>query len=486
MPVFQGVKVSAETVKLLRKTPIFSTLDSSGLKSIADLFKEKTYSADEVLFREGTLGDTLYIIKEGAVKITRSAKEGEDEASWCLRREGDIFGESGFIDESPHRVTAQATESTQVLELSRSNFLAILNSNPLIAYQIVKVMSWRLRQSDLRLVEDLKEKNEQLVRKCGELEMQLENSEPHVREDESAVSGSDGQESSELLLSWLPYPVILVDQDNQVSFFNKAAENQFGYEAAEIVGKSVSALWDESSWTASSAEIEEEIENDGMWEGEILARKNDGERFACWLTITEIVDQEGASQGKLYVSPTLSRLRASACELDREPVDLKDLFEEELLRLKTDEKFRDITFVTSFEENVPRVNVNKRQLRQLLCALLDNAASALHPVMDRQKTITVEVSAVSDRRDVQIMISDNGVGIGPANLPKVFKEPLATRSEGSGLGLLFAGRIVREHGGSIEVHSHEGAYTLFVIKLPALEVKPDSAAQPEPALESGN
>jgi len=71
--------MSAEIVKLLRKTPIFSTLDSSSLKKIAGFFKGKTYSSDEELFKEGTLGDTLYIIKDGAIKITRAAKEGEEE-----------------------------------------------------------------------------------------------------------------------------------------------------------------------------------------------------------------------------------------------------------------------------------------------------------------------------------------------------------------------------------------------------------------------
>ncbi len=102
--------MSIDLIKLLRKTPIFSTLDSSSLKKISNFFKEKTYSANEKLFKEGTLGDTLYIIKQGAIKIGKEVKEGEDENGQNLRREGDIFGESGFLDESPRPVTAQATK----------------------------------------------------------------------------------------------------------------------------------------------------------------------------------------------------------------------------------------------------------------------------------------------------------------------------------------------------------------------------------------
>jgi len=82
--------MSVEIIKLLRKTPIFSTLESSSLKKISGFFKEKTFSSGEVIFKEGTLGDVLYIIKAGAIRITQIAKEGEEETAQVLRREGDV------------------------------------------------------------------------------------------------------------------------------------------------------------------------------------------------------------------------------------------------------------------------------------------------------------------------------------------------------------------------------------------------------------
>jgi C4-dicarboxylate-specific signal transduction histidine kinase len=176
----------------------------------------------------------------------------------------------------------------------------------------------------------------------------------------------------------------------------------------------------------------------------------------------------------------------SSPEDNREPLDLKELFEQELPLLKAHDKFHDVSFATNFEQNMPKVKADKQQVQQLLCAMLDNAASALQSISNRTKTITIEICSVNQKRGVQIMISDNGVGISPANLHKVFREPFTTKPGASGLGLLSVDRIVKDHGGTIQVHSDEGAYTLFVIKLPSCEEKPVSAAQAEPAVESVN
>jgi PAS domain S-box-containing protein len=474
--------MSAEIVKLLRKTPIFSTLDSSSLKKIIGFFKGRTFSADEVLFKEGTLGDTLYIIKEGAIKITRSAKEGEEETSRSLRREGDIFGESGFIDESPRPATAQATMTTKVLELCRSDFLTILNNDPLIAYQIVKVLSSRLKQSDLRQIEELKEKNEHLQRAHSELQKQLRDVNSKAWSNQSPAPSREPESLSMRVLSYLPYPLILADEQDNVSFFNRAAEKQFGYKADEMLRKPAARLWDDTSWARQSTAVEEELKDGGTWEGQIVARKSDGERFACHATILDVFDDSGKSAGRLYLSSRVEE--SNSCEVRKESLELKSFFEQELAVLRTHEKFRDITLTTDFSADTPTVKANKKQLQQVLCALLDNAASALQPVSGRTKTITIEVCGINDGRDAQIMISDNGVGITVENLSRLFKEPFTTKPDGAGLGLLTVGQIVKDHGGSIEAHSDQGAYTLFVIKLPAGEKRPKSAAQAEPAFKS--
>jgi len=84
---------------------------------------------------------------------------------------------------------------------------------------------------------------------------------------------------------------------------------------------------------------------------------------------------------------------------------------------------------------------------------------------------------------VQIQILDNGMGINPANLPRVFKDRFTTRKDGLGLGLLSAARIVENHGGTIEVESDQGSYTLLVIKFPVHEEKPLLTSEIESIVE---
>jgi len=536
--------MSAEIIKLLRKTPIFSTLDSSSLKKISGLFKENSYSSGETLFKEGTLGDTLYINKEGAIKISPAAKEGEEQISRTLRREGDIFGESGFLDESPRPATAQAIKITKVLQLSRSDFLTILNHHPLIAYQIVKVLSSRLKQFDLRVIDELKERNEQLQQAYHSLQETVKVSKSQKWSDQSSGSMGERENTYSQLLSFVPYSVVCTREDDVIFFFNKAAEKEFGYKSEEIKGKPVKILWNEASWVRLSPAIQENLRNKSTWKGEIIAKKKNGEHFLSFTTMAELFDTQGKKDGKLYMSQdvtqkrrfeqeervreelasrrqiikkiahtmgrevkmlsdafetlpleldeinlnkslkTLTHIRdaldnikvsisdlsaSPTLEVNKEPLDLVSFFEEELLLQKSHEKFRDIVFATHFDEDTPKVNANKRQLQQLLYAILDNAASALQEVSDRTRTITIEVGGVNQKQEVQIQISDNGMGMSAADLSKVFKERFTAKRSGLGLGLLSVAQIVKSHGGSIEVYSDEGTYTLFVIKLPAYE-----------------
>jgi PAS domain S-box-containing protein len=552
--------MSAEIIKLLRKTAIFSTFDSASLKKICGLFKERTFSNDEVLFTEGNLGDTLFVIKEGAIKISRAAKDKEEEeTSRVLRREGDIFGESGFLDESPRPATAQATKATKVFQLSRSNFLTILNSHPLIAYQIVKVLSSRIKQSDLRQIDELKEKNEQLQEAYRALRQKTENTKSPEWSGETQANAEEKKGFQEQLLSAFPYPLICTGTDNLISFFNRAAEQEFGYGSQEMMGKSAKMLWITGSWSSFAQEIQERLKDKGVWEGELAARRKNGEQFLSAVAIAQTSDQAGTGGGRLYLIQNVTGSRSGELEdrmqersalrlttagqianimtaevkklsvafetlpleLDevslgksartmniirdalqsmrdlisdltsppappacKEPLDLVNLIQEELLLLKSQETFRDVIFATHLHDTAPKVAGDKVRLRQMLYAILENAAHALKQAPDRVKTITIEVSGINQGQEIQVQISDNGTGIRASDLSKAFKERFTTKTDGLGLGLLWIGETVKDHGGSIEVYSDEGTYALFVLKFPAFEEKPKEEAQAMPVVKA--
>jgi signal transduction histidine kinase len=103
-------------------------------------------------------------------------------------------------------------------------------------------------------------------------------------------------------------------------------------------------------------------------------------------------------------------------------------------------------------------------LEQMLLILLSNAAK--YSPVDSPIEITGRVSA--DR--VTISVRDNGIGIPKGDLPRIFQPFFRSRNavclDGTGLGLNLADRIVRLHGGSIQVQSQEGRSSTFTVLLP--------------------
>lgn len=106
---------------------------------------------------------------------------------------------------------------------------------------------------------------------------------------------------------------------------------------------------------------------------------------------------------------------------------------------------------------------DRLQLPRTIVNIVDNAIDALPPFGGE-----VRVTAVCDEQHVHLHISDNGRGIPPENIAKIF-EPYFTqkaRGKGTGLGLFITKRIIENHGGAIEVSSRIDAGTTFTLRFP--------------------
>ena len=104
----------------------------------------------------------------------------------------------------------------------------------------------------------------------------------------------------------------------------------------------------------------------------------------------------------------------------------------------------------------------------MLVNLLQNAVYALAKKASTEKPPTIWLRALQDYEHSLVIIRDNGEGISPENLPKIF-DPFFTSKdvgEGMGLGLSICYRIMQQHGGSIEVRSERGVYSEFTLRFP--------------------
>ena len=135
--------------------------------------------------------------------------------------------------------------------------------------------------------------------------------------------------------------------------------------------------------------------------------------------------------------------------------------------------------VTKHYGDVGRVRGHAGQVNQIFMNLLTNAAQALSGRADA--TITVETTGTAD--GVEVRIRDNGQGIPPEVLPRIWDPFFTTKDvgEGTGLGLSIVHELVERHGGTIECQTTVGAGTTFTVKLPrqipvALRARPKGAS----------
>jgi CRP/FNR family transcriptional regulator, cyclic AMP receptor protein len=114
-----------------------------------DLFSKpeeyQSFTVGQTIFREGDLGDSLYIVAEGQVDIIMGGQTLETVGP------GNMLGEFALIDDKPRSATAVARTDCLLTPVSRQHFLALIQRTPLFALQVMRVMVERLRRANARL-----------------------------------------------------------------------------------------------------------------------------------------------------------------------------------------------------------------------------------------------------------------------------------------------------------------------------------------------
>ena len=158
------------------------------------------------------------------------------------------------------------------------------------------------------------------------------------------------------------------------------------------------------------------------------------------------------------ISQFLRAIRPSPPKMEQASV--KDILEDTLDFLHPEIRDRDILVETECAGDIPSALLDKNQIKQVFFNIIRNAIQA----MPGGGLLKINVS--SNDRFILIAFKDSGAGIQPEDLGKIFEPYHTTKKDGSGLGLLVVQRIIRDHGGQIEVHSEPEKGTVFAIMLP--------------------
>jgi CRP-like cAMP-binding protein len=139
-----------DKLSLLQSVPIFSDLSPSDLNKIAERMIQRTYVKGQMILLEDDLGQTFFVIAGGSVKITRLSDDGR-EVILAMLGESDFFGEMSLLDGAGRSANVVALEASEVLTLSRNNFLEILQDYPKISISLLDELTQRIRKSDQQI-----------------------------------------------------------------------------------------------------------------------------------------------------------------------------------------------------------------------------------------------------------------------------------------------------------------------------------------------
>ena len=144
-----------------------------------------------------------------------------------------------------------------------------------------------------------------------------------------------------------------------------------------------------------------------------------------------------------------------------EPCDLNALIREAAQFLAPELKDRGTSLSLELHSQLPPVPADPGQMKQALYNVLRNAAQATKATDGK-----IVVRSDFDDHGLTIVVADNGAGISPADMGRLFTPYFTTKTRGHGLGLLIVRRILREHGGDLRIESKDGGGTSVTLLLP--------------------
>ena len=128
-----------EKVLLLKSLSIFAETPETILADLAPLMKDLEFEEGAVIFREGDLGDSMYIIYYGEISIHKGS------TTLAVLKEKDVFGELSLIDAESRSASAKALADAYLFKIDQEPFFELIDSRPEIAKGFLKMLCRRLR-----------------------------------------------------------------------------------------------------------------------------------------------------------------------------------------------------------------------------------------------------------------------------------------------------------------------------------------------------
>jgi CRP-like cAMP-binding protein len=144
-----GVTIE-ETIALLRRVPVFSTMAEEDLAAVAEVAVPRSFGAGESVFREGDQTDTCYVIRAGRARAVREHADGRT-ITLATFGPGDIFGELALFEDEPRSATVEALQDTELVAILGGDMRRLLRAHAELSVELLAALAARLRETNERL-----------------------------------------------------------------------------------------------------------------------------------------------------------------------------------------------------------------------------------------------------------------------------------------------------------------------------------------------
>ena len=125
-------------LEMVRNSPLGAELTGKQCEALAAIVDVRDLARGEVLIKEGEVDHSLYVTVSGELAVIKSTGGGEEQLH--VLAPGSLAGAMGFLDGQEHSASLKAITETKVFSIEQSNFETLIEKNPMIVYQVMKII----------------------------------------------------------------------------------------------------------------------------------------------------------------------------------------------------------------------------------------------------------------------------------------------------------------------------------------------------------